>query len=311
MTVPQVLQVVAGVPIELTLLNVTAGKGTWLETTSCGPGGHWPFSVSTGYNTGGSSKFTASIRLPQVAPAQTQEHLQAMRRPVALAAVLLAGTAAAALAQPSPITVTVTPKVTPNKAGTPAHPQGVKLDLRLQIHYPPDYQLALVQTVDVWFPKGGLYNGDKFPTCSYNRLNALGPAGCPKDSIMGHGTGVATADTNFTYPKITIVNGGQHVVFAYTILNNPARVQTPVVGKITKLSGRWSYKLHVGDPEGAPGRRRRPDRAALAAPVRRPGRLAGDDLLPAQPQVGIPRGHPLQQWGYAGDRRRRRLPFVR
>jgi len=172
-----------------------------------------------------------------------------MRRPVALAAVLLAGTAAAALAQPSPITVTVTPKVTPNKAGTPAHPQGVKLDLRLQIHYPPDYQLALVQTVDVWFPKGGLYNGDKFPTCSYNRLNALGPAGCPKDSIMGHGTGVATADTNFTYPKITIVNGGQHVVFAYTILNNPARVQTPVVGKITKLLGRWSYKLHVVIPK--------------------------------------------------------------
>ena len=66
---------------------------------------------------------------------------------------------------------------------------------------------------------------------------------------MGRGTGVATADTNFTYPKITIVNGGQHKVFAYTILNNPARVQTPVIGTITKLSGRWSYKLHVVIPK--------------------------------------------------------------
>jgi hypothetical protein len=172
-----------------------------------------------------------------------------MRRPAGLAVVLLAVTAAVALAQPSPITVTVSPKVTPDKAGTPAHPQGVKLDLRLQIHYPPDYQLALVQTVDVWFPKGGLFNGDKFPTCSYRRLNALGPRGCPKDSIMGGGSGVATADTNFTYPKITIVNGGQHVVFAYTVLNNPARVQTPVVGTISKLSGRWSYRLHVVIPK--------------------------------------------------------------
>jgi hypothetical protein len=26
-------------------------------------------------------------------------------------------------------------------------------------------------------------------------------------------------------------------------------VQTPVVGKITKLSGRWSYKLHVAIPK--------------------------------------------------------------
>ena len=45
-----------------TRLKVTAGKGSWLATTGCGPGGHWPFSVTTGYNTGGSASFTASIR---------------------------------------------------------------------------------------------------------------------------------------------------------------------------------------------------------------------------------------------------------
>jgi hypothetical protein len=61
-SVPQVLQVVAGVPIELTYLDVVAGTGnTWLATTSC-PGGHWPFNVTTYYNTGGSASYTASVR---------------------------------------------------------------------------------------------------------------------------------------------------------------------------------------------------------------------------------------------------------
>ncbi len=59
--VPQILQVVAGVPIELTELHVLAGKGSWLETTGCGPGGKWPFSITTGYSTGGSASDTASI----------------------------------------------------------------------------------------------------------------------------------------------------------------------------------------------------------------------------------------------------------
>jgi len=64
--VPQNLQMVAGVPIELTYLTVTAGKGTWLATTDC-PGGKWPFSATTTYlnpntNATGSTSFSASIR---------------------------------------------------------------------------------------------------------------------------------------------------------------------------------------------------------------------------------------------------------
>jgi hypothetical protein len=173
-----------------------------------------------------------------------------MRLAPALAAVLTAVPVSLALAQSSPpITVKVYPKVTPNKAGTPAHPQGVKLDVRIEIGIPVNYEPPLVKEVDVWFPRGGLYNGDRYPTCSKHTLDALGPPGCAKDSIMGGGTGVARADTTFTYPKITIVNGGQHEVFFYTVLNNPARVQEPVVGTVTKLSGRWSYKLHTVIPK--------------------------------------------------------------
>jgi hypothetical protein len=173
-----------------------------------------------------------------------------MRRRLALAAVLLLFAAAIALAQSSPpITVKVYPKVIPNAAGTPAHPQGVRLDVRIAIGIPINYEPPLVNEIDVWFPRGGLYNGDKYPTCSVHTMDVSGPSGCPKDSIMGYGSGVARADTTFTYPKITVVNGGQREVFFYTVLNNPARVQEPVPGIVTKLSGPWSYHLHVVIPK--------------------------------------------------------------
>lgn len=65
-TIPQNLRIVAGVPIELTELNVTAGKGHWLETTGCDHG-KWPFSVTTTYlnpntNATGSSSYAASVK---------------------------------------------------------------------------------------------------------------------------------------------------------------------------------------------------------------------------------------------------------
>jgi hypothetical protein len=67
--VPKELQVVAGTPISLTNLKVTAGGKSyaprWLATTAC-PGGHWPFKVTTDYlnpNNGntGSASTTSSV----------------------------------------------------------------------------------------------------------------------------------------------------------------------------------------------------------------------------------------------------------
>jgi hypothetical protein len=173
-----------------------------------------------------------------------------MRGWLAFVAVWLACSAAMAAAQGSPpIIVHVYPKVIPNTAGTPEHPRGVRLDVRIKIGIPADYEPPLLNEIDVWFPHGGLYNGDKYPACPVHTLDYAGPSGCPADSIMGWGFGVARADTTFTYPKITVVNGGQHEVFFYTVLNNPARVQEPVPGIVTKLSGPWSYRLHVVIPK--------------------------------------------------------------
>jgi hypothetical protein len=41
--VPEVLQVVAGVPITVTQLDITAGKGDYLVTTSCPKSRRWPY----------------------------------------------------------------------------------------------------------------------------------------------------------------------------------------------------------------------------------------------------------------------------
>jgi hypothetical protein len=173
-----------------------------------------------------------------------------MGRSLVLALVVLALAAGVAVAQSAPpITVTVHANVTPDKAGTPAHPQGVRLGVRIGIDIPTQVEPPLVSEIDVWFPRGGLYNGGRYPTCSVRTLDRIGPGGCPPSSIMGSGSGVARADTTFSYPKITLVNGGQHVVFFYTVLNNPARVQEPVPGIVTKLSGRWSYELRVRIPQ--------------------------------------------------------------
>ncbi len=176
----------------------------------------------------------------------------AMRRLaiLAVAVAALAGGSAIALAQgTSPITLTVDAKVTPDKAGTKRHPQGVKLSVTARFDVPEAYDPPLVDRITVLFPKGGRYNGAKFPRCSQSTLARKGVSACPKGSIMGKGSGKAMADDVPTYPKVTIVNGGAKRVYFYTVMTNPARVQAPVVGKVTKLGGKYSYKLQAQIPK--------------------------------------------------------------
>ncbi|HEY4096999.1 MAG TPA: hypothetical protein VGM33_15870 [Baekduia sp.] len=144
--------------------------------------------------------------------------------------------------------LTVTPTVSPNKAGTKKKPQGVKLGFKIALDTPADLDKPVMQSGDVLFPKGSLYNGAKFTKCAEAKLAASGPSGCPKESIMGTGGGDAYADTVITHPKLTIINGGGSDVWIWTVLTNPARVQKIVPGKITKMSGQWAYKLHFEVP---------------------------------------------------------------
>jgi hypothetical protein len=168
-----------------------------------------------------------------------------------LGGLLAAGAAASvAMAQSSSSTVlNVKATVSPSKAGTKQHPRGVKLTVKTTWTTSGDQNKPVIQRAVVLFPKDSLYNGAKYPKCSQTVLARRGPNACPKGSIMGTGTGSAFADTVLTHPHITVVNGGATRVFLYTVLDNPARVQAPVPGVITKMSGKWAYKLELTVPQ--------------------------------------------------------------
>lgn len=170
-------------------------------------------------------------------------------RIAAVGTILTLGAAGVATAQSSWPSVKVTPTVSPNKAGTKSHPQPVKLKTVFHWAELGSSDQPIVTHFLVKFPKGSKYNGAHVTTCSVSKLNRKGPAGCPQASIMGKGSGTAYADTTETHPKITVVNGGATKVYFYTVLNNPARVQEPVVGHITKASGQWAYYLNVTVPQ--------------------------------------------------------------
>jgi len=152
---------------------------------------------------------------------------------------------------PSQTVLTIDSKVSSNKAGTKKKPKGVNLTFKTTWTTPEQFEPPIIQRGTAFFPKGSLYNGKKYPKCSLSRLNRKGPTGCPKGSIMGKGTGSAFADTVITRPKITVVNGGAKNVWLYTVLNNPARVQTGVPGKVTKLSGnpKYGYRMEFTVPQ--------------------------------------------------------------
>lgn len=173
-----------------------------------------------------------------------------MRKFVAAAVCVaaLAGAAAAVGATSSWPSLKVTPTVTPSKAGTPKHPQGVKLTTNFQWQKLGALKQPIVTKFIVWFPKGSLYQGGKFPSCSKSKI-AKGPSACPKASIMGSGSGTAYASTSTTHPKITVVNGGAKTIYFYTVLNNPARVRKAVVGTLSKSSGQFAYQLSVPIPK--------------------------------------------------------------
>jgi hypothetical protein len=135
------------------------------------------------------------------------------------------------------------------RVGTPRHPAGVRLSTTLSWEGVQQATMPSITKIDLWFPQGSQYNWNKYPTCSVAVLDRTGPSGCPKNSIMGQGTILGYADTTVTTPTITVVNGGPSVVWFYIVLNNPARVQEPVPGYITRLHGDFAYHLSTTVPE--------------------------------------------------------------
>ena len=146
-------------------------------------------------------------------------------------------------------TVTVTPTVSSTKAGTKSNPKGVTLKTVFTWQKLGAANQPVVTKFVVMFPKGSLWQGAKYPTCALSVLHSKGPKGCPSASIVGSGTGTAYADVTLTHPKITVVNGGAKTIYFYTVLNNPARVQEPVIGHISGASGAYAYTVTTTVPK--------------------------------------------------------------
>jgi hypothetical protein len=160
--------------------------------------------------------------------------------------------AAVAVAQtPQPqTTFTIKAKVTPNKAGTPKDPQGIKIEVSARVFTPEGFEKPIFTHGHALFPRNGDYNANLFPRCDKRTLDRDGPEACPKASRIGGGTASAYADTIITHPRIELFNGGPKVAFAYVTLYRPALVQTAVPARIQELpSGKWKYKVSIRIPE--------------------------------------------------------------
>jgi len=176
----------------------------------------------------------------------------ARKRLIALGVASAVGVlAAVALGQEVvPIGINPMVKVSPDKAGTPSHPRGIEIDVRGTFDVPSEAVAPMPRSVDVWFPKGWVYNGAKYPACTLAALNTGGPSACPPRSIMSHGTFGDTDPNDLSPPpRVMIINGGRTKMYFWVVIQNPARVQAAAPGTIAKLdSPRWSYRLHADIP---------------------------------------------------------------
>lgn len=147
-------------------------------------------------------------------------------------------------------TFTAKASVTPNRAGTPKHPQPVVIRSSARAITEPGYERPIFQGGYALFPRHGNYNGDDFPRCSRRVLNLYGTERCPKHSRIGSGTGVAYADNVVTRPRIEIFNGGSKLALAYVTLYRPALVREAIPVRIKELPrGKWKYKASFSVPD--------------------------------------------------------------
>jgi hypothetical protein len=135
--------------------------------------------------------------------------------------------------------VTATMAVTPSKAGTGAHPQGVVVRGSVQVVSEPGFDPPIITGEDILFGEGFSYNGDRYPQCAKVILDFQGPVGCPQASIMGSASGTGRADTVLAHMRVTLFNAGAARLLAYTTVDHPARVRRTIVLSTQNLIGAW------------------------------------------------------------------------
>ena len=112
------------------------------------------------------------------------------------------------------------------------------------------------QSVDVWLPKGWIYNGAKHPTCTLATLASGGPRACPPQSIVGTGDlghrREGDGDTTFSRQGLAIINGGPRAKVYFWICLAVRSGIRPASGHghdhQAQLFPRWSSRLHIDIP---------------------------------------------------------------
>lgn len=127
--------------------------------------------------------------------------------------------------------------VTPSKAGTKADPQGVTLDVRLELKSPRGVQPPATVGATLDLPAGTEIDGGAYPSCDLDALRRGGAGACPKGSVMGRGSVRGLADTSPAIGDVVVVNGGEDHVWLFTTLTNPVRVQDVIEGDLHPLDG--------------------------------------------------------------------------
>lgn len=138
---------------------------------------------------------------------------------------------------------------TPNKAGTPKHPQGMKITASARLIVPSDVEAPIVTGLEILTGRGITWTHGKYAKCSKQTLDRQGPTGCPRTSLMGSAIATGNADTVATHVDLTFVNGGPGTTYIYATLTNPARVRETLVLTTTPLSsGPWGQRETVSIP---------------------------------------------------------------
>jgi hypothetical protein len=199
-----------------------------------------------------------------------------LRKKLIVAIAVVAGLGLASSAAFAVTQITSVYSFSPNKANKSA---GVTTSYK--ITDPAAIQPPVNNRIVITFPKGGKWNGAKFPKCNVNSLQQKGPKGCPSKSKIGSGSGVGYAKPVVTDPvqaKLTLFNGGSSVlVYVFPDLGPTFVVTCKVTGGYNLDCSIPPIKTLPSAPDAATGQ---VDAKTTAKSITKKGKKLGMVITP-------------------------------
>lgn len=158
------------------------------------------------------------------------------------------------------VTQDFTISATPTKASTKKVRRSVNLKVSTGTRDASGAQPPSTKNVQIFFPRGSSWNGGLFPTCAPSAISsARTTEDCPAGSMIGTGKAAGLAPGPITQNdlKISIANGGKSSLSMFVEGTSPLRIQSNIVVKISKVSGKYGLRTDIPIPanlqEPAPG----------------------------------------------------------